>query len=226
MMRVLMVGFDRPHVDRWSDGLRSLGMRVEGVADVDAAMAALANQPRDAVLMGPGVPEDGAARIGHVLQRNPVRGRTPSPVVLKAAEAAAACGPDCPGQACSRRARPVDRCALATLLHGRHLQAAGRPGQALQVGSLQLDPVARSASLSDQPLSLTPREFDLLHALMRDPRGLLTRERARDLVEGTGPASIDAVGVHIHRLRRKIGPDLIRTVRGVGYKLVPDSTRW
>jgi two-component system, OmpR family, response regulator QseB len=226
MMRVLMVGFDRPTFDRWSDGLRSVGMRAEGVADIEAALAALASQPRDAVLMGPGVPDEGAARIGHALQLTPGSSPTVAPVVLHAAEAASACGPDCPGQACSRRGRPVDRCALATLLHGRHLKAAGRPDQVLQVGSLRLDPAARSVVLSDQPLSLTPREFDLLHELMRDPRGLLTRHQAHELVDGTGPSSIDAVGVHIHHLRRKIGADLIRTVRGVGYKLVADNWRW
>jgi two-component system OmpR family response regulator/two-component system response regulator QseB len=224
MMRVLMVGFDRSTFDRWSVGLRSLGMRAEGVADVEAALQKLADQRRDAVVMGPGVPDESVARIGQALQPPLAAGKT---VWLSAAEASSACGSDCPGQACSRRARPVDRCALATLLHGRHLQAAGRPDELLLVGSLRLDPAARSVHRDDQPLALTPREFDLLHALMRDARGLLTREQAGGLLAGAGlsPGS-DAVGVHIHHLRRKIGADLIRTVRGVGYRLVTDGTRW
>ena len=225
MMRVLMVGFDRPTFDRWSDGLRSLGMRAEGVADVEAAMAALEAQQRDAVVLGPAVADEGAARISRAMPPQACGG-TPPPLLLSAAEAASACGPDCPGQACSRRARPVDRCALATLLHARRLQASGRPDQVVQVGSLRLDPASRSVHLADQALALTPREFDLLHALMRDARGLLTRQQVHDLMDGTGPTSIDAVGVHIHHLRRKIGAELIRTVRGIGYKLVADSTRW
>jgi two-component system OmpR family response regulator/two-component system response regulator QseB len=81
--------------------------------------------------------------------------------------------------------------------------------------------------LADEPLALTPREFDLLQALMCDARGLLTRQQVGELIGGAGPSpSSDAVGVHIHHLRRKIGADLIRTVRGVGYKLVADGTRW
>jgi two-component system OmpR family response regulator/two-component system response regulator QseB len=226
MMRVLMVGLDRPTFDRWSAGLRSLGMRAEGVSDIDAAMALLEARQRDAVVVGPGVPDEGAARISGALRPSLPCGQTGPAVLLRAAEAASACGPDCPGQACSRRALTVDRCPLATLLHARHLQAAGRPDQVLQVGRLRLDPVARSVHLVDQAVALTPREFDLLQALMRDTRGLLTRQQARDLMDGTGPSSIDAVGVHIHHLRRKIGADLIRTVRGLGYKLVADSTRW
>jgi two-component system OmpR family response regulator/two-component system response regulator QseB len=225
MMRVLMVGYDRPTFDRWSDGLRRLGMRAESVADVEAAMAALEAQRRDAVVLGPAVADEGAARIGRAMPPQACGG-TPPPLLLSAAEAAAACGPDCPGQACSRRARPVDRCALATLLHARRLQAAGQPDQVLQVGKLRLDPAARSVHVDDLAVALTPREFGLLHALMRDARGLITREQVHDLMDGAGPSSVDAVGVHIHHLRRKIGADLIRTVRGVGYKLVADSTRW
>lgn len=226
MMRVLMVGCDRPTLDRWSDGLRSLGMRAEGVADIDAAMTALEAQRRDAVVLGPGVPDEGTVRISRALQPTQASGGAPPRVLLRAAEAASACGPDCPGRACSRRARRVDRCALATLLHARRLQAAGQPDQVLQVGKLRLDPASRSVHVDDQAIVLTPREFDLLHALMRDARGLITRELARDLMDGSAPSSVDAVGVHIHHLRRKIGADLIRTVRGVGYKLVADSTRW
>lgn len=224
MMRVLMVGFDRATLDRWSDGLRSLGMRLDGVGGIEAALQVLADQRRDAVIVGPDMPDQGIARIDRCLQMYRAAGQA---VLLHAAEASTACGAECPGRACSRRAQAVDRCAFATLLNGRLLRAASRQHEVLRAGSLRLDPAARSVHRADQSLALTPREFDLLHARMCDARGLLTRQQTDDLIGGAPPSnSDDTVGVHIHNLRRKIGADLIRTVRGFGYKLVTDGTLW
>ena len=95
----------------------------------------------------------------------------------------------------------------------------------LAIGGLRLDAAAHTVTLEGQPVSLTVREFDLLHFLMRHPGQVFTREQLLDNVWGYAFASeMGTVTVHIRRLREKIEPDpanptFLQTIWGVGYKL-------
>jgi DNA-binding response OmpR family regulator len=93
------------------------------------------------------------------------------------------------------------------------------------VGDLRLDLARRQARRSDKALDLSPREFDLLLALVRaDGRTLTRTELLRDVWDIAGEPATNLVDVHIGRLRRKLdahGPSLIHTVRGEGYRLAP-----
>ena len=103
--------------------------------------------------------------------------------------------------------------------------------QPVAVSRLRIDPRSRSVSVAGRAVSLTAKEFDLLHFLARHQRQVFTREQLLDHVWGHDGYDIDAssVTVHVRRLREKIErdpsqPDLIRTVWGVGYKLdAPDE---
>ena len=91
----------------------------------------------------------------------------------------------------------------------------------VQVGELELDSRARRVRLGSHELELTPKEFDLLTALARDPGAVLSRRRLLEEVwETSWYGSTKTIDVHVAALRRKLGdPDWIETVRGVGFRL-------
>jgi two-component system, OmpR family, response regulator RegX3 len=93
--------------------------------------------------------------------------------------------------------------------------------QAMRVDGLQLDPRARRATLNGSELVLTPKEFDLLALLIRDPGAAVRREQIFEEVWGSRwYGSSKAIDVHVAALRRKLGdPGWIETVRGVGFRL-------
>ena len=96
---------------------------------------------------------------------------------------------------------------------------------ALVVGDLHIDVAGRAASLSGTPLELTPKEFDLLHLLARQPGRVYSREYLLQRIWGLGYGGVDrTVDAHVVRLRKKLGPfgDRLATVWGVGYKLRAD----
>ncbi|WP_284249377.1 response regulator transcription factor [Litorihabitans aurantiacus] len=94
----------------------------------------------------------------------------------------------------------------------------------IELGDLVVDRAQRRVSRGGQEAHLTPTEFDLLVCLALSPRTVLTRERLLeevwDWVDASGTRTVDS---HIKALRRKLGPDLVRTVHGVGYSLEPPT---
>jgi DNA-binding response OmpR family regulator len=94
----------------------------------------------------------------------------------------------------------------------------------MSVQDLQMDPAARSVSRDGRDVSLTAREFDLLHALMLNIGRVLSREQLEQRLYSWGQeVESNAVEVHVHHLRRKLGNGLIQTVRGVGYMVPRDK---
>ncbi len=94
----------------------------------------------------------------------------------------------------------------------------------LRVGALAIDPATRQVSRNGREARLTPTEFDLLYRLARSPRVVFGRARLLDEVWGhkiaAGERTVDS---HVRSIRRRLGPDVIRTVYGVGYALDPEE---
>jgi two-component system, OmpR family, response regulator RegX3 len=103
----------------------------------------------------------------------------------------------------------------------RRTGSVGNPGGPLQVGELEVDERARRATLGGRELELTPKEFDLLAALARDPGAALSRQRLlAEVWETSWYGSSKTIDVHVAALRRKLGdPSWIETVRGIGFRL-------
>ena len=103
----------------------------------------------------------------------------------------------------------------------RRAAGAGTTGEPLRVGGLEVDERARQASLDGEELDLTPKEFDLLAALARDPGAAVTRQRLlADVWQTTWYGSSKTIDVHVAALRKKLGdPRWIETVRGIGFRL-------
>ena len=104
----------------------------------------------------------------------------------------------------------------------RRVERRPAAGGAVRLGALELDPEARRVSVGGEPVHLTPTEFDLLRVLTARPGAVLTREQLLAEVwgwrDGSGQRTVDS---HIRGLRRKLGPQHIRTVHGVGYAVEP-----
>lgn len=106
----------------------------------------------------------------------------------------------------------------------RAQQAQGGGTGLLTHGALKLQPARRTATWKGQVVPLTNREFWLLETLVRKKGQILSRERLEETLYGWGDEiDSNAVEVYIHHLRRKFGSDLIKTVRGLGYQLGPET---
>ena len=92
------------------------------------------------------------------------------------------------------------------------------------MGPLRVDPASREVTLQGVPVMLQPREFALLHELLLNAGRALSREQLEERLYAWGEeVGSNAVEVHVHHLRRKLGADAIRTVRGVGYLVAKDG---
>jgi two-component system response regulator QseB len=118
--------------------------------------------------------------------------------------------------------KPFDLDELAARMRAVQRRRAGRASAVIEHGRLRLDPAAHEVRLDGQPVALSAREFALLAALLEHPGRPLSRARLEERLYGwTEQVESNAVEVHVHALRKKLGPDVIRTLRGVGY-VVPE----
>ena len=116
--------------------------------------------------------------------------------------------------------KPADLDELAARLRALIRRSKGEADPTLRIGALELDPAARKVTHAHEPVTLKPREFALLHELMLNAGRVLTRDQLEDRLYRWGDeVGSNAVEVHVHHLRRKLAPGMIRTVRGVGYMM-------
>jgi DNA-binding response OmpR family regulator len=223
-MRILLVEDDRLLGDGLQAGLTQAGYAVDWLRDGEAAVAALSTETFAAVVLDLGLPKrDGLS----VLQW--LRGRhDATPVLILTARdqledrvRGLDLGAD------DYVLKPFDLDEVAARLRALVRRAHGRPEPLLTVGEIELNPAARTVTRSGQTVDLTPREFDLLHLLLQNADRVLTRRVLEEqLYTWNEAVDSNALEVHIHHLRRKLGSELIRTVRGVGYTAAaaaPDS---
>jgi DNA-binding response OmpR family regulator len=117
--------------------------------------------------------------------------------------------------------KPFDLDELVARMHALGRRVNGRAASELQLGRLIMRPARREALLDNNSVSLSTREYDLLLALMERPGNVLSREQLEVRLYGSqDELASNAVEVHVHHLRRKLGSAWIKNVRGVGYKLV------
>ena len=114
--------------------------------------------------------------------------------------------------------KPIDLPELAARLRALVRRSKGEAAPTLSVGDLELELAARTVSFRGITVDLQPREFALLQEFMLNAGRVLSREQLQDRLYTWGEeVESNAVEVHVHHLRRKLAPEVIRTVRGVGY---------
>ena len=199
-------------------GLRQEGYTVNWVRDGDAADLAMTTNDYDAILLDLGLP----GKSGLELLAQWRRQQNTLPILIITARDAVAdriAGLDTGAD--DYLVKPFDLNELAARLRALLRRRAGRATPVIEHGPLVLDPATHEVRLHGDAIKLSGREFALLHALLQDPGVPLSRSQLEDRLYGWDEEiGSNAVEVHIHALRRKIGSDLIRNVRGVGY-MVP-----
>ncbi|MFM2051811.1 MAG: hypothetical protein RL682_2302 [Pseudomonadota bacterium] len=217
-MRILLAEDDAMLGDGLRAGLRQLGFQVDWVRDGAAAERELASDVYAAGVLDLGLPmKDGLDVLQSVRARN-----IATPVlVLTARDAIADRVRGLDLGADDYVVKPVDLNELAARLRSLIRRSHGQTHEVLACDKVQLDPAARQVRFDGQVASLSTREFDLLHALMRNAGRVLSREQLEQQMYSWGhEVESNTIEVHIHHLRRKLSSDAIQTVRGVGYTML------
>lgn len=216
-MRMLLAEDDEALGDALRAGLRQQGFAVEWLRDGIAAEAALADDHFDAVVLDLGLPRLGGLQV---LERMRARGDRTPVLVLTAREALddRVRGLDQGGD--DYVVKPVAIAELAARLRALVRRSAGIVGARYSEGPLVLDPASRTVEFHGNPVELKGREFDVLQALMLAAGRVLSKEQLESrLYEWDRTVESNTLEVYIHHLRRKLSPEVIHTVRGVGYML-------
>jgi DNA-binding response OmpR family regulator len=226
VMRVLVVE-DDPGI---AQGLRlTLGQHGWAVDCVDSlaqAWTALRVEPFDAVLLDLGLPDgDGATLLQRLRQAPP--GARPDPgtpvLIMTARDQVASRITGLDLGADDYLGKPFDADELAARLRAVCRRAAGRPQPVLRRGPLQLDPATRQVRRGEQLLELSAREYGVLLTLWQaSPRVLSRQQIEASLYNWEQALDSNAIEVHVHHLRKKLGEGLIQTMRGVGYFIPED----
>jgi DNA-binding response OmpR family regulator len=216
-MRILLAEDDRLLGDGLRAGLRQQGFQVDWVRDGEAAERELRASPYAAAVLDLGLPRlDGF----EVLARARAAGCTVPVLVLTARDAVPDRIRGLDGGADDYVVKPVDLFELGARLRALVRRAHGQPQDQLAWRDLRLDPAARRVTQAGAEVTLSAREFDLLALLLRQAGRVLSREQLEDQLYAWGQeVESNAIEVHVHHLRRKLGAGVIETVRGVGYRM-------
>ncbi|MDO5624015.1 MAG: winged helix-turn-helix domain-containing protein [Pseudomonadota bacterium] len=218
-MRILLVEDDELLGSGLRAGLAQHGFAVDWVRDGVAAERELLACQHEVAVLDLGLPrQDGM----DALAATRARGVCTPILILTARDAVDARIRGLDGGADDYLVKPVDLAELAARLRALVRRAHGTPVPRLTLGEVTLDAAARQVWRGGAEVTLSVREFDLLHVFMLHADRVLTREQLeKHLYPWGSEVSSNAVEVHIHNLRRKLGAGLIETIRGVGYVARP-----
>ncbi|MFZ5502197.1 MAG: response regulator [Pseudomonadota bacterium] len=220
-MRILVVEDDALLGDAIQAGLKQSGYAVDWMKDGIAADQALTTEAYAAVVLDLGLPRLAGLEV---LRR--LRGRKQStPVlILTALDAVDDRIKGLDAGADDYLPKPFDMGELAARLRALVRRSGGNAAPVMRLAGVVLDPAAHRVVYRGAPVEVSAREFAVLHALMLNAGKVMSRTRLEEQLYAWGEeVESNAVEVHIHHLRRKLFPELVHTIRGVGY-LIPTDT--
>ncbi|MFY9722728.1 MAG: response regulator [Azonexus sp.] len=216
-MRILLVEDDPELGDGLTIGLRQAGFAVDWLKDGNSADHALQSETFDLVVLDLGLPRLSGMEV---LSRARSRRQTLPVLILTARDATGDKVVGLDAGADDYLVKPVDLDELTARIRALTRRSAGRAAPLLTHGEITLDPAAHCVTLAGQAVELSSREFSLLQMLLENAGRVLTRTQLEQSLYGwRDEPDSNALEVHIHHLRRKLGSDLIRTLRGVGYTI-------
>ncbi len=216
-MRILLVEDDELLGDGLQAGLRHCGFNADWLRDGESARAALRCEDYAAVVLDLGLPRlDGLGLLKALRGANngvPV-------LVLTARDKLSDKVAGLDSGADDYLVKPVDLDELAARLRALIRRALGQSKPLLHVGRIEFDPAGRRVRRDGQSVELSAKELAVLEILLRNVGKVISKGQLEAALYGWGEGvESNAVEVHIHHLRRKLGPETIRTLRGVGYLL-------
>ncbi|MBI5276372.1 MAG: response regulator transcription factor [Burkholderiales bacterium] len=220
-MRVLLVEDDEMIGASLRDALGTQGWSVDWVRDGLLAQSALADGDYACVLLDLGLPK----RDGVEVLRRAREGKDATPIVVLTARdgledriGGLDLGAD------DYLLKPYEFRELLARMRAVIRRRDGSAHSVIGAPGLQLDLTTREVVVEGERSQLSAREFALLHALLERPGAILSREQLENRIYGWGEeVSSNAVDVLIHGMRRKLGPDAIRNVRGLGWRVAPSA---
>jgi two-component system response regulator QseB len=217
-MRLLLVEDDPMIGESVRQGLRQDGFSVDWVRDGSAAETVLRNEVYDLVLLDLGLPKKQGL---DVLKSLRAKGNRIPVVIVTARDAVPDRIAGLDSGADDYIVKPFDLDELAARVRAVLRRQAGRAEPVIEHGGVRLNPSTHEASVNGEPLILSAREFALLQALLDRPGAVLSRSQLEEKLYGwEEEVESNTIEVYIHSLRKKLGADFIKNVRGVGY-MVP-----
>ncbi|AMO78819.1 Transcriptional regulatory protein QseB [Pseudomonas citronellolis] len=214
-MRILLAEDDPLLGDGIRAGLGLEGDTVDWVTDGVAADQALATDEFDLLVLDLGLPRRDGMEVLRGLRK---RGDMTPVLILTARDKVADRVAGLDAGADDYLSKPFDLDELLARVRALTRRHTGRAQPLLEHGQLRLDPATHQVSLGGEPVELAPREYALLRLLLEQRGKVLSRTRLVEALYGwDGELESNAIEVHVHHLRRKLGNELIRTVRGIGY---------
>lgn len=216
-MHILLVEDNDDVAGALAQGLALAGFTVNRVASIAQAKQALAHFSSDLVVLDLGLPDGNGLTL---LQAWREQGINLPILVLTARDGLQDKVEGLQGGADDYVLKPFELDELIARIHALLRRATGRSSQTINHGDISFDPVSRSLLLAGEPVNLPRRELVLLEKFLYSGRRIITTEQLYDSLYGYGeePDS-NALNVHIYHLRKKLGKDIIETVRGLGYRL-------
>ncbi|MDA8444243.1 response regulator [Paracidovorax valerianellae] len=225
-MRILVVEDDAGIADGLRTNLQQRGYAVDVCSSVATAWSALRMERFDAVLLDLGLPDGDGAQLLRRLRHSPAAtagaAALPDPatpvLILTARDQVHQRIAGLDEGADDYLAKPFDVDELEARLRALLRRAAGRASPTIRHGDLEVDPAARTVRQASQLVDMSPREFSVLLVLLESRGRVLSRQQIEEsLYNWQSAVESNAVEVHIHHLRRKLGSSRIQTMRGVGY---------
>lgn len=221
-MRILLVEDDALLGDALQVGLRQADHAVDWVRDGVSAETALMTEDYAAVVLDLGLPRrDGL----EVLRQLRAKQKTLPVLILTARDTVDDRIRGLDAGADDYLVKPFDLGELTARLRALLRRAGGQPAPVLAAAGITLDPSTRHVACGGREVELSAKEYALLHALMQQPGRALSRAQLEQHLYAWGDEiGSNTVEVYIHHLRRKLGADAIRTLRGVGYAVPKNVT--
>ncbi|HEC19250.1 MAG TPA: response regulator [Gammaproteobacteria bacterium] len=216
-MRLLLVEDDKLLGEGIYTGLCQEGYAVDWVRDGEAAEAACLSEEYDCMVLDIGLPRQNGLQV---LERVRARGKDTPVLMLTARDTIADRVTGLDHGADDYMVKPFDLEELHARLRAMLRRRAGRTSPLLIYGDIELDPVAHCVKKAGERVELSPKGFSILQTLLENKGRVMSRTRLEEsLYSWKDEIESNAVEVHIHHLRKKLGSDLIRTIRGVGYSI-------
>ncbi len=214
-MRLLIVEDDPLLGEALAIGLKQSGFAPDWVQDGREAQTAMGVEPFAAIVLDLGLP--GLTGL-ELLRSERARGNKVPVLILTARDAVQDRITGLDSGADDYVVKPTDLNELAARLRALVRRSKGEPAPVLRVGNVIVDPAARAVTVDGHPIDLQPKEFMLLQELMLNAGRVLSREQLEERLYRWGEeVESNAVEVHVHHLRRKVGSNVVKTIRGVGY---------
>lgn len=212
-MRILLVE-DDPDLGKYTQqGLEQYGYAVDWLKDGQSAMQALRMEAFDFVILDLSLPKLSGMQLLHIMRSENI---TTPVIILTADDTKHVQGLD--SGADHYMTKPFDLNELGARLRALHRRHSARAAPKVHYANIMLDPASHEVTISDKPVVLSRREFALLQKLLENPGHVFSRELLTQSLYGwEDDVDSNALEVHIHNLRKKLGANYIRTIRGVGY---------